>query len=84
MQQKHKAKIEEQLGVQIKWERADDNKASYMSHELEGVSVTNESDWIRMTEFHAEWSKKFCDVMLPILKEIYPGVTHVVKIYSKD
>ena len=72
---KHKAEIEEKLGEQIKWERADDYKASYMTYELAGVSVTNETDWIRMAKFHAEWSKKFCDVMLPILKEIYPSVT---------
>mgnify|MGYP002864371924 FL=1 len=72
---KHKAEIEEKLGEQIKWERADDYKASYMTYELAGVSVTNETDWIRMAKFHAEWSKKFCDVMLPILKELYPSVT---------
>lgn len=73
---KHKAEIEEKLGDQIKWERADDNKASYMTYELAGVSVTNETDWIRMAKFHAEWSKKLCDVMLPILKELYPSISN--------
>ena len=46
-----------------------------MTYELAGVSVTNETDWIRMAKFHAEWSKKFCDTMIPILKEIYPNIS---------
>ncbi|MBO4312262.1 MAG: DUF4268 domain-containing protein, partial [Desulfovibrionaceae bacterium] len=71
----HKAEIEEKLGEHIKWERADANKASYMTYKLEGVSVTNETDWKRMAKFHAEWSKKFCDVMLPLLKTIFPSIT---------
>lgn len=71
---KNKADIESQLGDQIQWDRADDNKASSMTYELKGVSITNETDWIRMAKFHAEWSKKFCDAMLPILKELYPSI----------
>ncbi len=72
---KHKEEIEEKFGETIKWERADDNKASYMTYELAGVSIANETDWKRMAKFHAEWGKKLCDVMLPILKELYPGIT---------
>lgn len=72
---KHKTEIEEKLGDQIKWERADDNKASYMTYELASVSVTNETDWIRMAKFHAEWSKKLCDAILPLLKNLYPTVS---------
>ena len=71
---KHKDEIEEKLGEQIKWERADDIKASFVTYELSGVSITNETDWTRMAKFHAEWSKKLCDVILPILKELYPSV----------
>ncbi|MBR4901994.1 MAG: DUF4268 domain-containing protein [Victivallales bacterium] len=70
----HKNEIEEKLGEKIKWERSDDIKASFMTYELSGVSVTNETDWIRMAKFHAEWSKKLCDVILPILKELYPSI----------
>ena len=68
----HKHEIEEKLGVCLEWDRANDNKGSSVAYELTGVSVTNESDWKRMAKFHAEWSKKMCDVMVPILKEIYP------------
>ena len=71
---KHKVEIEEKLGNRLKWERADENKASYITYELAGVSVSNETDWIRMAKFHAEWSKKLCEVILPILKELYPSV----------
>ena len=70
----HKTEIEAKLGDQIKWDRADDNKASSMTYELRNVSIADETDWFRMAKFHAEWSKKFCDVILPILKEIYPAV----------
>ena len=73
---KHKSEIEEKLGEPIKWERGDDIKASYMTYELPGVSITNETDWIRMAKFHAEWSKKFCDVILPILKNLYPTISY--------
>ena len=66
----HKVEIEEKLGVQLQWERADNNKASYMQYELTGVNVTNETDWIRMAKFHAEWSKKLCDVFLPLIGEL--------------
>ncbi len=72
---KHKAEIEKALGAQVIWERCDDNKGSYVASVLEGVSITNETDWIRMAKFQAEWSKKFCDAMLPILRELYPSVT---------
>lgn len=73
---KHKAEIEEKLGDHIKWERADNSKASYLAYELAGVSVTNETDWKRMAKFHAEWSKKLYDTILPILKELYPSVSY--------
>lgn len=71
---KQRTEIEEKLDVHLKWVRADDLKASYITHELVGVSVSNETDWIRMAKFHAEWSKKFCDVILPLLKELYPSI----------
>ncbi len=71
----HKAEIEDKLGVSVKWERGDDFKASHITYELPGVSITNETDWIRMAKFHAEWSKKFCDSILPILKNLYPAIS---------
>lgn len=64
-----KDEIENALGVQLKWERGDQYKASWLSYILEGVSIANESDWQKMAAFHAEWSKKICDAILPYLKD---------------
>lgn len=72
----HKTEIENNIGEHINWERADDNKGSYMTYEISGVSITNETDWTRMAKFHAEWSKKLCDAILPILKNMYPSVDY--------
>lgn len=66
----HKDEIENELGVQLTWDRADQYKASWMSYSLNNVGITNESDWSRMAEFHAEWSKKLCDTILPYLKDM--------------
>ncbi|SDZ76384.1 Uncharacterized conserved protein, contains ParB-like and HNH nuclease domains [Pseudobutyrivibrio sp. ACV-2] len=71
---KHKSEIEEELGVSLNWDRGENIKASFISYALNGVSITNETDWIRMAKFHAEWSKKICDVLLPYLKDLYPDV----------
>ncbi len=70
----HKAQIEEQLGVQLEWERGNDNKSSWIFYRMTGVSIGNESDWLRMSKFHAEWSKKMSDVILTYLKELYPDI----------
>ena len=64
----HKSVIEEALGVSLIWNRADDSKSSKVSYQLNGVSIENEADWMQMAKFHAEWSKKFCDVIVPYLK----------------
>ncbi|MGK4108062.1 DUF4268 domain-containing protein [Enterococcus cecorum] len=64
---KHKNEIESKLGIALAWDRADNNKASWMCYHLEGVSITNEADWPRMAKFHAEWSDKICSVMLEYL-----------------
>ena len=71
---KHKDEIEQNLGEHIIWNRADNNKASNVMFELRGVSIANETDWIRMAKFHAEWSRKFSDVCLPYFKDLYPDV----------
>jgi hypothetical protein len=34
---------------------------------MKNVSVENETDWIQMAKFHAEWSKKFYDIIVPYL-----------------
>ena len=64
----HKHEIEQELGVQLNWVRADEYKASWLSYQLKDVSITNEADWPRMARFHAEWSAKISNVVLPYLK----------------
>lgn len=63
----HKEDIEKALGVSLVWSRGDDIKSSKISYQLNGVSIKNETDWLQMARFHAEWSKKFYDVIVPYL-----------------
>lgn len=65
---KHKVEIEQKLGVSLTWDRADKGKSSIVSYHLYDVSLSNETDWPRMAQFHAEWSTKICDAVLPYLK----------------
>lgn len=64
---KNKDAIEAALGVPLTWYRGDDIKASKLYYTLSGVSIENESDWVKMAEFQAKWSKKFYDVIVPYL-----------------
>ena len=64
----HKKDIENALGVSLDWSREDDMKTSKISYKLYGVSIKNETDWLQMAKFHAEWSKKFYDVIVPYLR----------------
>lgn len=66
-----KADIEAALGAELIWRRNDDGKASQIVVKLPGVSIETETDWTQMAKFHAEWSKKFFDVIVPYLKEKY-------------
>ena len=63
----HKAAIEAALGVPLAWNRGDDIKSSKVSYQLDGVSIENETDWLQMAGFHAQWSRKFYDVLVPYL-----------------
>lgn len=63
----HKEDIEKALGVSLVWSRGDYIKSSKISYQLNGVSIRNETDWLQMARFHAEWSKKFYDVIVPYL-----------------
>ena len=65
----HKSEIEKQLGVKVEWQRSEDTKSSYVVYRLPAVSIANETDWIQMAKFHAEWSKKFYDVFVPLLHQ---------------
>lgn len=64
-----KEMIEQQLGVPLVWKRSEETKGSYIVNRLGGVKITNETDWIQMAKFHAEWSKKFYDVFVPLLQQ---------------
>lgn len=65
----HKEEIEQELGASLTWERANEYKASWLCYHLKDVSIANESDWPRMAKFHAEWSDKICNAVLPYLIE---------------
>lgn len=67
---KHREDIEEKLGIPLCWSRNDDNKASKVYCQLDNVSIANETDWIQMARFQAEWSKGFFDVIVPYLIRI--------------
>ena len=64
----HREEIEAQLGITLNWDRADHCKASWIGYHLRDVSITNETDWPRMAKFHAEWSDKLCNAILPYLQ----------------
>lgn len=64
----HKLEIESNFGVNLEWDRGDDVKRSIISYRLENVSIYNENDWLQIAEFHAKWSKKFIDAIVPYLK----------------
>lgn len=64
----HKSEIEAKLGIGLIWSRSDEIKASKVYYQLDGVSIENEVDWLQMARFHAEWSKKFYDVIVPYIK----------------
>ena len=64
-----KAEIETELGTELTWWRLDNKKASYVSFYRQGVSINDEDTWLQMAEFHAEWSKKFFDALVPLLRK---------------
>ena len=55
--------------IVVSWNRYDQGKSAYVSIELEGVSIQREVDWEHMTRFLTEWSKKFYDTFVPMLKD---------------
>lgn len=63
----HKSEIEAALGVTLVWNRNDEIKSSKVYYQLNNVSIEYEVDWLQMAKFHAEWSKKFYDVIVPYL-----------------
>jgi hypothetical protein len=64
----NKAEIESKLGTSLQWNRGDDIKSSKVFIQLNNVSIENETDWLQMANFHAEWTKKFYDVVVPYIQ----------------
>lgn len=66
--ERHKAEIEEALNTSLVWDRGDeDRKSSKVYAQLSNVSIKDETDWSQLAKFHAEWSKKFYDVLVPLV-----------------
>ena len=65
---KNKGTMEAKLGTPLVWSRGDDIKSSKVYCQLDGVSIGNETDWKQMAQFHAKWSKKFYDEIVPFLQ----------------
>ena len=62
-----KDEIEKAMGAPLNWFRFE-GKASYVSYCL-AMGIEDESNWPKLAKFHAEWSKKFYDVFVPLLRE---------------
>ena len=56
------------LGTTLQWNRGDDIKSSKVFIQLNNVSIENETDWLQMANFHADWTKRFYDVIVPFIK----------------
>lgn len=66
-----RSEIERGLNAQLVWNRGDTMKTSKIYIQMNEVSIGNKADWQRMAEFHAVWSRKFYDVCIPYIAEIY-------------
>lgn len=65
----HKDEVEKQLGVSLNWWRYDEGKSSYINYTVNGIGINDESSWTQMAKFHAEWSRRFYDVFVPLLQQ---------------
>lgn len=66
-----KEQIESALGTKLDWWRYDQGKAAYvcLQADLRDIGIYKETSWETIAHFHAEWSKKFQDVFIPLLRE---------------
>ena len=66
-----KEEIETALGTELDWWRFNQGKASYVNIccKEKPIGIYRENSWETMAQFHAEWSKKFYDVLVPLLRE---------------
>jgi len=59
-----------EMEASLIWQRGDDMISSKVYCSLNGVSIKNGTDWLQMANFHAAWSKRFYDVLVPYLNNI--------------
>ena len=45
------------------------SEASYVSYSISDVGTSDESSWTQMAKFHADWSKKLYDALVPLLMQ---------------
>lgn len=70
----HRQDIETIMNAELQWDKGDKEtkgktkKSSKIYLQLNHVSIERETDWPQMAEFHAQWTKKFLDVIVPYLK----------------
>ena len=50
--------IESEYGASLMWDRMDENIASKVCDRLDGVSIANEADWLRMIDFLSQHVSK--------------------------
>ena len=62
---------ENSIGSGLKWDRADDYKASWIVHYLKNKVITDKDDWADIAEYHSQTSKKLLDACFPFLNEKY-------------
>jgi len=63
----HKDEIENDLGATVNWHRNSNEVSSKVTIILDNVSIENKDDWEKMSRFHADWIRKFYDVIVPYL-----------------
>ena len=65
----HKEEIESKVGSSLIWLRKDESKSSSIEIELKNVNAWNEIDYDAIAQFCVTWSKKFNEIIVPILIE---------------
>ena len=68
-----KEEIEKALGTEVDWWRFENGKSAYVNIDckVQPIGIYAENNWEKMAQFHAEWTKKFNDVIVPLLQEWY-------------
>lgn len=67
---KRKDEIENEFGEKLDWERLDENVTSRIKCQLNGVSVFEEGDWLKMNKFMIDKGTKMYEVFRNIIGNI--------------